>query len=174
MEIKIKKLHPDAVIPSYSKLGDAGQDLVCVSRHFDEDGNVVYGTGLAFEIPEGFVGLLFPRSSNAKKDLTLSNSVGVLDSSYRGEVSFKFKPAAFFADDAWAEPGTVGNVSETFDYTVLPKGYNQDDSYGFSLYEIGDRIGQIIIMPYPQVTFEEVSELSSTERGEGGFGSTGK
>jgi dUTP pyrophosphatase len=174
MQVKVKKLSENAVVPAYGKPGDAGMDLTATTRHFDAEGNVVYGTGLAFEIPEGFVGLLFPRSSNAKKDLVLTNSVGVIDSGYRGEVSFKFKPAAFFADDAWAEPGTVGNVSQTFDYTILPKGYNQDDSYEFSLYEIGDRVGQIIIMPYPQVTFEEVSELSSTERGEGGFGSTGK
>ena len=174
MKIKIKKLHPDAVIPNYSKLGDAGQDLVCVSRHFDADGNAVYGTGLAFEIPEGYVGLIFPRSSNAKKDLMLTNSVGVVDSGYRGEVMFKFKPAAFFADDAYATPGTVGDVSYRFDYTILPKGYKQDHAYGCSLYEVGDRVGQIIIMPYPQVTFQEVSELSSTDRGVGGFGSTGK
>ena len=173
MEIKIKKLHPDAVIPSYSKLGDAGQDLVCVSRYFDAEGNVVYGTGLAFEIPEGYVGLLFPRSSNAKKDLTLSNSVGVIDSGYRGEVSFKFKPSAFFADDDFAEPGEVGKVSNTFDYTILPKGFNQDWSYGYSLYEVGDRVGQIIIMPYPQVVFVESEDLEPSLRGEGGFGSTG-
>ncbi len=56
---------------------DAGMDLTATSRHFDAEGNVVYGTGLAFEIPEGHVGLIFPRSSNAKKDLILTNSVGV-------------------------------------------------------------------------------------------------
>jgi dUTP pyrophosphatase len=173
MQVKIKRLSEEAVIPAYGKPGDAGMDLTAIARHFDEDGNVVYGTGLAFEIPEGFVGLLFPRSSNAKKDLVLTNSVGVIDSGYRGEVSFKFKPAAFFADDSYGEPGTVGNITSTFDYTILPKGYHQDHSYGCELYKVGERIGQILILPYPQVTFEEVSELSSTERGEGGFGSTG-
>ena len=175
MQVKIKKLSENAVIPTYSKPGDAGMDLVATSRIFDEDGNVVYGTSLAFEIPEGFVGLLFPRSSNAKKDLTLTNSVGVIDSGYRGEVLFKFKPAAFFADDAWGEPGTTGRVSDVFDFTMLPHSFNQDNlEYGCALYQVGDRIGQIIIMPYPKVTFEEASELSSTERGEGGYGSTGK
>jgi dUTP pyrophosphatase len=175
MQVKVKRLSEDAVIPMYGKPGDAGMDLTATSRHFDSDGNVVYGTDLAFEIPEGFVGLLFPRSSNAKKDLTLTNSVGVIDSGYRGEVSFKFKPAAFFAEDSWENPGDKDIKSYWFDYTMLPKGQNQDsDNYGCELYKIGDRIGQIIIMPYPQVTFEEVSELSSTERGEGSFGSTGK
>ena len=174
MQVKVKKLSENAVVPTYGKPGDAGQDLTAITKHFDAEGNAVYGTGLAFEIPEGFVGLLFPRSSNAKKDLLLTNSVGVIDSGYRGEVMFKFKPAAFFADDAWAEPGTIGNVSQTFDYTILPKGHNQSHDYEPEFYEVGDRVGQIIIMPYPQVTFEEVSELSSTERGEGGYGSTGK
>jgi dUTP pyrophosphatase len=175
MRVKIKRLSENAIIPTYGKLGDAGMDLTATTRHFDADGNVVYGTDLAFEIPKGFVGLLFPRSSNAKKDLVLTNSVGVIDSGYRGEVSFKFKPAAFFADDEWAEePGTVGKVSDDFDYTILPFGYEQDHAYGCALYEVGDRIGQIIIMPYPRVRFVEVEELSSTERGEGGFGSTGK
>ena len=171
MEIKIKKLHTDAVIPSYSKLGDAGQDLVCISKYFDADGCIVYGTGLAFEIPEGYVGLLFPRSSNAKKDLILTNSVGVVDSGYRGEVMFKFKPASFFAEEGYGQ----GAKSEDFDYTVLPGSRLLDEAeFGVELYEVGDRVGQIIIMPYPQVTFKEVSELSSTDRGEGGFGSTGK
>ena len=80
LKVKIKKLNENAVIPAYSQDGDAGMDLVAISKSFDEDSNIVYGTGLAFEIPKGFVGLLFPRSSNAKKDLILSNSVGVIDS----------------------------------------------------------------------------------------------
>ena len=91
MEIKIKKLSKDAVIPKYAKEGDAGMDLVATSKEYDGDGNTVYGTGLAFEIPKEYVGLLFPRSSNAKTDLRLTNSVGVLDSGYRGEVMFKFR-----------------------------------------------------------------------------------
>lgn len=80
MEVKIKKLNENAIIPTYAKEGDAGMDLTATSKSFDEYGNVVYGTGLAFEIPKGYVGLLFPRSSNAKTDLFLTNSVGVLDS----------------------------------------------------------------------------------------------
>lgn len=163
MKIKIKRLHPDAVVPSYAKPGDAGMDLTAVSKVYDKDGNVSYGTGLAFEIPEGYVGLLFPRSSNSKKDLLLSNSVGVLDSGYRGEVSFKFKPAAFFGGNL----ETVGVDSDTYEETFL-------SPTDLTEYSVGERIGQIIILPYPQITFQEVEELSTTERGEGGFGSTGK
>ena len=91
MKVKIKKLIEDAVIPTYATDGSAGMDITATSRSFDKDNNVVYGCGLAFEIPKGYVALLFPRSSNAKKELLLSNAVGVLDSDYRGEVTFKFK-----------------------------------------------------------------------------------
>ena len=139
MKVKIKKLHKDSIIPSYAKQGDAGMDLTA-TRVWVEDENICYGTGLAFEIPEGYVGLLFPRSSNAKKDLLLSNSVGVLDSGYRGEVTFKFR-----------QTKSIANA-----------------------YAVGDRIGQIIILPYPVIEFEEVDELNESERGTGGYGSTGR
>lgn len=91
LNIKIKKLHPDAVVPSYAKSGDAGMDLTAVSMSVDDYGNIVYRTGLAFEIPERYVGLLFMRSSIFKTDLILTNAVGVIDSGYRGEVMLKFK-----------------------------------------------------------------------------------
>lgn len=156
MQINIKRLHKDAVIPSYAKHGDAGMDLTATSKEYDENGNVVYGTGLAFEIPFGHVGYVFPRSSNSKKDLLLSNSVGVIDSGYRGEVVFKFKPSAYYTmnDD-------VGF------FTSLPLDFLEN-------YEIGDRIGQIIIMPIPQIEFNEVDTLEDSERGQGGFGSSGQ
>ena len=148
MKVKIKKLNESAVIPKYSKAGDAGMDLVATSKETDKYGNIVYGTGLAFEIPKGYVGLLFPRSSISKYDMNLTNSTGVLDSGYRGEVFFKFKHPARF--------------------TAVPVDYKP------TTYDVGDRIGQIIILPYPQIEFEEVEELSETDRGTGGFGSTGK
>ena len=91
MKLKIKKLHPNAVIPQYAKAGDAGLDLVATSLILDENNNLVYRTGLAIEIPTGYVGLIFPRSSNSKKDLILTNHVGVIDSSYRGEIKARFK-----------------------------------------------------------------------------------
>jgi dUTP pyrophosphatase len=140
MIVKIKKLDSKAVTPAYAKAGDAAMDLTAISIakvDKDEFGYLEYGTGLAIEIPEGYVGLLFPRSSISNSGLILTNSVGVIDSGYRGEIKFRFK-----------------HIPDT------------------SFYKVGDRIGQLIIMPYPQIEFEEVQELSSTERGEGGFGST--
>lgn len=139
MKVKIKKLHQDGVIPSYAKPGDAGMDLTAISVSWSDD-IVTYDTGLAIEIPEGYVGLLFPRSSVFKTPLELTNCVGVIDSGYRGSIMFKYR-----------------HVDQ------------QDDRH----YKVGDRVGQIIIMPYPQIEFEEVEELSSSDRGEGGFGSTG-
>ena len=157
MKVRIKKLSDKAVIPHKAHTTDAGFDLVATSMERDDDGCLVYGTGLAFEIPEGHVGLLFPRSSNAKKDLILTNSVGVIDSGYRGEVTMKFKPALLFVDNGIAMRTTTLNCDIWNHY-----------------YKVGDRIGQLIIIPYPNVEFEESNELSSTDRGAGGYGSTGK
>lgn len=171
MKVKIKKIHPDAVIPSYAKEGDAGMDLTAISMKVDEYGNICYGIGLAFEIPEGYVGLVFPRSSNCKKGVILTNCVGVIDSGYRGEVSFKFRPLDL-------------KTSEILDYETKRRYHTEleanDERYGLSYpgnnstFKVGDRIGQIIIMPYPTIEFEEVEELSETERGTNGYGSTGK
>ena len=160
IKVKIKKTHPDAVIPKYAKVGDAGLYLTATSMYYDEYGNICYGTGLAFEIPEGYVGLIFPRSSICKEQLLLSNAVGVIDSGYRGEVSFKFKPSMALDNRQCVK------ADEEKLWSIAVR---QND-----IYKVGDRIGQMIIMPYPSVEFEEVEELSETERGEGGYGSSGK
>ena len=173
MKVKIKRLSEKSVIPYYSKDGDARLDLVATSKTYDENGNVVYGTDLAFEIPNGYVGLLFPRSSNAKMDLLLSNSVGVIDSGYRGEVMMKFKEKMnnnLSVFNTIVAIQQIAEMKEDFKRLGLLDG---DDIKEFSEYEIGDRIGQLIIMPYPTIEFEEVEELSETERGSGGYGSTG-
>ena len=152
MKVNVKKLDSNAVVPTYAKHGDAGMDLTAISKNYDEHGNVCYGTQLAFEIPNGFVGLLFPRSSNTKKDLILGNSVGVIDSGYRGEVVLKFKAI----DTQYLQDGKL---------TFLKRDFMKE-------YNIGDRIGQIVIIPVPQIEFNVVDELSITDRGVGGFGST--
>lgn len=95
MKIKFKKFHKDAVIPSYAHKGDAGLDLVAISKTEDEFGNTVYGTGLGFEIPEGYTGFIFPRSSISKRLLMISNCIGVIDSGYRGEVLIKMRPISY-------------------------------------------------------------------------------
>jgi dUTP pyrophosphatase len=144
MTVNIKKIHPNAVIPSYAKSGDAGLDLVATTIIGETLGSITYGLGIALEIPEGFVGLVFPRSSIRKTNLQLSNSVGVIDSGYRGELQATFNKIQ-----------GIDNVER-------------------ENYKVGDRVCQIIIIPHPPIEFNEVNELSNTERGEGGFGSTGK
>ena len=160
MKVKIKKLHPDAVIPTYAKPGDAGLDLTAVTKTTDEHGNIVYGTGLAFEVPNGFFMMLVPRSSNSKKDLVLTNHCGIVDSGYRGEVMFKYAKYQRFS-------GIDLDTNESL--------YSTEKSFNEKLlnYKVGERIGQLIILPYPPVEFEEVEVLSETERGTGGYGSTG-
>ena len=89
MYLKFKKLHSSAVIPSYAKAGDAGLDLVATTLDKSNKLYSEYGTGLAIEMPPGCVGLLFPRSSISKTSHTLRNSVGVIDSGYRGEIRLR-------------------------------------------------------------------------------------
>lgn len=137
--VKVKKLHENAVVPSYSKPGDAGMDLTITEIKENNFRQISYGFGIAMEIPFGYVGLVFPRSSVKNQDLLLSNCVGVIDSGYRGEIQSTFKKT---------------DPSEKF-------------------YNVGERGAQIIILPYPQVFMVESDELSDTERGTGGFGSTG-
>ena len=157
MQVKIKKLVENAVIPFYAKQGDAGLDLTATSKEYDSYGNTVYGTGLAFEIPEGYFGLLVPRSSNSKTDLRLTNSSGILDSSYRGEVMFKYRNDNYVKmDEGMQAHLVIGGIEFVNEY------------------EVGDRIGQLIILPYPKIELIEVEELSKTERGEGGYGSSGR
>lgn len=146
MEIKFKKLSDKATMPTKAHASDAGFDLTATraTSEINECGQfvLVYHTDLALEIPEGHVGLIFPRSSISKKSLYQTNSVGVIDAGYRGEVMIKFK-------------NTTGDS--------IPAVYN-----------LGDKIAQLIIMPYPAVEFIESEELSESDRGEDGFGSTDK
>lgn len=164
MEVRIKKLCENAVIPSYAHTSDAGMDLTAISMEIDKDGNVVYGTGIAVEIPKSYVGLVFPRSSNSKKTLWLTNSVGVIDSGYRGEITFKFRPSITIPPRLWTR------------IKMRLKGYKGDIVQYESpkTYKIGDRIGQIIILPYPSIEFIKSDFLYPSDRGECGYGSTGE
>ena len=142
VELKIQRLHPDAQIPTQANIGDAGLDLTASGEtDFDQTNQVVtYHTGIAVEIPEGYVGLLFPRSSIYKMTLRQSNCVGVIDSGYRGEILVKY------------------------DLTT-----NRDCD---KIYLKGDKIAQLVLIPVPAVIIQETHQLSESERGKGGFGSS--
>ena len=148
LPIKFKKLHPDAKAPARATDWSAIWDLTALGfAYIDEEGEefetypgiAKYRTGIAVEIPPGYVGLVFPRSSLFKTGMDLTNCVGVIDSDYRGEIAFVFR---------------VVDIGKKYD--------------------IGYRIGQLVIIPCPAVEMVEVDELSQTERGQGGFGSTGR
>jgi dUTP pyrophosphatase len=140
LTVKYKKLTENAVEPKYAKHGDAGLDLTITSVISETDTNITYGFGVSVEIPYGYVGLLFPRSSIRNFQIILSNCVGVIDSGYRGEIQATFKKT---------------NTEATS-------------------YQINERGAQLIILPYPQIKMVEADELSSTERGDKGYGSSGK
>lgn len=140
MKVKLKKLNENVKLPVYAKTGDAGLDIKATRIESENNYSITYGTDLCIEVPFGYVGLIFPRSSIRNYDLSLSNCVGVVDSGYRGEIMATFKKTKL------------------------------DGMY----YDVDDKIMQIIILPYPSIEFEFADELSETERGEGGFGHTGK
>lgn len=144
MEIQVKRLNERAKVPTFGTEFSAGADLYCAEDKevvIESGGKYSLSTGISTEIPKGYVGLIFPRSGLAcKNGLRLCNSVGVIDSDYRGEIR-----------------------------VVL---YN--DSKIAREIKPGERVAQMIIMPYPKVTFTEVEELSDTVRGESGFGGTGR
>ena len=143
IQLKVKKLLPEAKLPAYGSEFAAGADLYALSeipiRIAPQETAIVH-TGLAVEIPEGYVGLVFARSGLAtKKGLAPANKVGVIDSDYRGELR-----VALYNHTKYVQ-------------TVEPF----------------ERVAQFVIMPYVAAQFEETEELSDTVRGEGGFGSTG-
>lgn len=139
--VKFKKLLPDANVPTYSKFGDAGADLYSTETVTIEPQEVIpVQTGIAIEIPYGYVGLIHPRSGlTAKKTLTVANAPGTVDAGYRGEILVLLT--------------NFGRVAQTINK--------------------GDRIAQLVFQKFSEAHFEEVSELSSSDRNSGGFGHTG-
>jgi dUTP pyrophosphatase len=165
MEIKVKKLHKDAVIPKFMNIGDAGADLTATSIEFKND-LIIYGIGLAFEIPQGYCMKIYPRSSIFKYNLELVNSVGVIDSQYRCEVKFIFRMPRY--DNLLHE---VCIYNQFANEKLEPSEY-LSQYWGNTIYKIGDRIGQAIIEKLINTNYVEVEELNMNNDRGGGFGST--
>ena len=139
MEIKFKKMMKDVANPYKANPGDAGYDLHVAAVEMRADGRqVCYHTGIAVEIPEGYVGLLYMRSSSVHKSCRMANATGVIDSGYRGEITAVFD--------------ILGHEN---------------------LYRVGDRCCQLVVVPFMQFEFIEAEELSESERGNKGYGSSG-
>lgn len=142
MVVKVKKMKENAIVPHYATSGSAAMDLCsCEAKDIRPGETVFFDTGLAWEIPSGFVGLVYARSGLAcKQGLTLANGVGVIDSDFRDSVKVAL--------------------------------YNQSNQ--IKTISAGERLAQMIITEYPHIVLEETDELNCTDRGFGGFGSSGK
>ena len=147
VEVKIKLDDYIGIeLPKYSHNGDACVDIKCAAIDtISEENTIIIHTGIHVELPENYVMLILPRSSNCKTPLYMPNSIGVIDSGYRGEILVKYRSTDRIMFRRFMEH-----------------------------YKVGDRIAQAIVLPYPKIKFTEVEQLSESNRGNGGFGSTGR
>ena len=195
LEVDFKKLDKDAVIPSYAHDGDVGMDMTAISVEYDSKNDMyIYHTGLAFETEKHYGILLFPRSSNRKTDAYLCNHVGIADTAiYRGEIMFCYKNRTslevraemqkmmYFLNDVAYKSFTISSNNgvqftwpESAINAINSASWIYSNPMDFAPYKVGERIGQMVVFPYPDVKLRQRAELSETDRGENGFGSTGK
>jgi dUTP pyrophosphatase len=153
MKIKFRRLNENAVVPVFATKGAACADVVATEIVKQDSYNVTVKLGFATEIPEGYKGVVVPRSSFTQKGWVMQNSPAQIDSDYRGEWMLKFQSLTFDA------VSTRHNLID-----LLPEDFP---------YEVGDRVAQVYFEKVEQAEFVVVDDLESTERGEGGFGSTG-
>lgn len=165
MQVKFKKLNKKAVMPTKAHPTDAGFDMVAVTKTVT-DKYIEFDTGIAAAIPEGHCGLIFANSRVSKYDLDLANAVGVIDSHFRSSIRFRYKYTAH------PQTAILAHKTKWFDLVKnvepVPVPFHPKE------FNVGDVVGQLIIIPIPDVEFVEVDELDETDRGEGGFGSTEK
>lgn len=157
-KVEFIRMASNAIIPSKAHPTDAGFDMVATSKVETED-YIEYGTDIAIKLPEGHCALLFPRLSISKKDLFLCNSVGLIDENYTGEIKFRFKRSSKYHCYTFKR-----FLKFITDILIEPITYKE--------YEVGDKIGQIVILPIPSIELVEVNKLPETDRGANGFGSS--
>lgn len=187
----VKIFADDTEVPTYAHDGDLGMDIVATSVEYDCDNDAfIYGTGIYVESDRHTGCLVFPRSSIYKTDAYLCNSIGLVDSFlYRGEIKLIFKNRTPISQNVMDILYTAWNAMPW--YKKIFKNYikwlnENSDVANFTAasnalaeapYQAGDKIGQLVWVNFPTVSVKKVDtkeELSTTERGEGGFGSTGK
>lgn len=204
VKIKLKKLSKNAVIPTYGhvgddgkNLGDIGLDMTAISVEWDKKMDCyIYHTGISIETDKGLGTFMFPRSSNRKTDCYLTNSVGLVDSTlYRGEIlwCFKSRISTYERTEIVGNKAFINSIKKSLRnplnifkiQQVIDKAEKESEeaklrviemtkNLEFAPYDVGKKIGQFVVIPYPDVNIEVVSELSETVRGKGGFGSTDK
>ena len=139
MGVKVKKLHPKAIIPTYAKHGDAGLDLTAVTRNIDNEGNVVYSTGLSFDIPQGYMGMIYPIDSTSKQNIILTNCVEIIYPNNPKEVILKYKPLLGDFD----KYGAITRYAKYAEFT--------------NLFRIGRQIARLVVVPCVNVNLIEVN-----------------
>lgn len=175
--VRIKKADESIPTPVQAKYGDAGFDLTAYKVEYDSEKDAwVYDTGIHFEIPYGYWGAVCPRSSIVKTNYFLANSPGVADAGYRGTIKLIYKSR---------NSASILKLVRTLAYSILTackldlKTNAKIKRYLEALsnkkpFELNERIGQIIIVPLPNVQLVVCDKLSESERGEGSYGHTGK
>ena len=156
MNVNVKLIHPDAKMPTKAHSTDAGFDLTAVSIN-ETDLYIEYDTGIAIQIPDGHAGFLFPRSSVSNQGLNLANSIGLIDQNFRGTIKARFNRVI-----------GLHNPSNEWE--------DEWDKWIHAManpYKVGDRIAQLVIQKLPEITLIEADELTETDRGDNGYGSTG-
>ena len=168
INVKIKRLHPDAVIPTQAHANDAGFDLYAVEDTVIEPGEtVLIKTGIAVQLPPGYELQVRPRSGiSLKTKLRVANAPGTVDASFRGEIG------VIVDNIAVGKEKFVSLITDISGKTSVDNDGNLYDEPTYAIRK-GDRIAQAVIQRVPTVSFSEVDELDETERGSDGYGSTG-
>lgn len=168
MKVQYKKLYPKSIAPKQAYAKDAGFDVHAITVEHTSDKKITYGTGLAFNIPEGYYLEAFCRSSVCKYDISLTNSVGIIDNGYKGEVKFVFRLNTPFP--------SLYNINYAEGVAVLKRPFCWIPflQKELKIYRQGERIGQLILKKQYSIKFEEVKELENSDRGARGFGSSDK
>lgn len=184
IEVKFKKLVENATLPTYAHDGDIGMDIMATSVTYNEENDYFeYGTGLAAESARGNAMLLLPRSSVSDTNGYLCNTPGLVDPfTYRGEIKFRYKNRESLesfifscAVRTWHRLSWFERLGTSLDKIMIEVDETvRSNIMAFAPYNIGDKIGQMVMVKTPVVKITEVDVLSETSRGEGGFGSSGK
>jgi len=177
LSVEFTRKHKNAKTPSKAYEGDAGLDMWATTVDFTNPMYIEYGTGIHMAIPKGYVGLLFARSSVRKFALAMANCVGILDAGYRGEIKFSYRTYenSFGNTDMIKKLEKLGVVDSV---TALQDSKDKSKQFYIKpenkkVYMVGDKIGQLVILKLPTIKLKEKKELTPSERGTGGHGSSG-
>lgn len=170
LEVGVKKTHENGELPVYKHPDDCGADVTAARIIEETEDHIWYGTGIIINpelLPLGF--FLFPRGSISKYDLQLANSVGTIETNFRGEIQVRFNKI-YGGNLIKSHFESFMIEHELIDYVDA----RYEDNYEHKVYEIGDKIAQLILLPVIKADYYFIDQVDETDRGEGAFGSTGQ